>query len=29
MIGWRAGWLVFPEGSDETFANLCQYNTTG
>jgi aspartate/methionine/tyrosine aminotransferase len=29
MTGWRAGWLVFPEGLHETFANLCQYNTTG
>jgi aspartate/methionine/tyrosine aminotransferase len=29
MTGWRAGWLVFPEGLDALFASLCQYNTTG
>ncbi len=28
MTGWRAGWLIFPRGLDETFAKLGQYNTT-
>lgn len=28
MTGWRAGWIVVPEGMGETFASLCQYNTT-
>ncbi|MDQ1078648.1 pyridoxal phosphate-dependent aminotransferase [Pseudoroseomonas cervicalis] len=28
MTGWRAGWLVFPEGLAATFDNLSQYNTT-
>ena len=28
MTGWRAGWLVFPEGMAEVFDNLGQYNTT-
>ncbi|WP_110685357.1 pyridoxal phosphate-dependent aminotransferase [Salinicola aestuarinus] len=29
MTGWRAGWVVFPDGMDQLFARLCQYNTTG
>ena len=29
MTGWRAGWLVFPEGLDPLFSDLSQYNTTG
>lgn len=29
MTGWRAGWVVFPQGLDQLFARLCQYNTTG
>lgn len=28
MTGWRAGWVVVPEGLGGTFASLCQYNTT-
>ncbi|MDB5370414.1 MAG: aminotransferase class [Roseomonas sp.] len=28
MTGWRAGWIVFPEGMDGVFASLGQYNTT-
>ncbi|UPG71179.1 pyridoxal phosphate-dependent aminotransferase [Roseomonas gilardii subsp. gilardii] len=28
MTGWRAGWVVYPEGLDATFAKLNQYNTT-
>ncbi|MFC3124689.1 pyridoxal phosphate-dependent aminotransferase [Pseudoroseomonas globiformis] len=28
MTGWRAGWLVFPEGMGTVFDNLGQYNTT-
>jgi aspartate/methionine/tyrosine aminotransferase len=28
MTGWRAGWMIYPEGLAETFANLGQYNTT-
>ena len=28
MTGWRAGWLVFPEGMAPVFDNLSQYNTT-
>ena len=28
MTGWRAGWLVYPRGLEQTFGNLCQYNTT-
>ena len=28
MTGWRAGWLVFPEGLAPVFDNLSQYNTT-
>ena len=28
MTGWRAGWLVFPEGLAPVFDNLGQYNTT-
>lgn len=28
MTGWRAGWLVFPEGLAQIFDNLGQYNTT-
>jgi aspartate/methionine/tyrosine aminotransferase len=28
MTGWRAGWVIVPEGLGETFASLCQYNTT-
>lgn len=29
MTGWRAGWVTFPQGMDQLFARLCQYNTTG
>lgn len=29
MTGWRAGWITFPQGMDQLFARLCQYNTTG
>ncbi|UFN49585.1 pyridoxal phosphate-dependent aminotransferase [Roseomonas sp. OT10] len=28
MTGWRAGWIVFPEGMDATFAKIGQYSTT-
>ncbi len=28
MTGWRAGWLVYPNGLAATFAKLGQYNTT-
>jgi aspartate/methionine/tyrosine aminotransferase len=28
MTGWRAGWIVYPEGLDGTFTKLGQYNTT-
>jgi aspartate/methionine/tyrosine aminotransferase len=28
MTGWRAGWIVYPEGLAATFAKLNQYNTT-
>ncbi|MFH5926573.1 pyridoxal phosphate-dependent aminotransferase [Roseomonas xinghualingensis] len=28
MTGWRAGWLVYPQGLAETFGKLGQYNTT-
>ncbi|MFC7609891.1 aminotransferase class I/II-fold pyridoxal phosphate-dependent enzyme [Teichococcus aestuarii] len=28
MTGWRAGWLIFPEGMAAVFDNLGQYNTT-
>ncbi|MBI0534659.1 aminotransferase class I/II-fold pyridoxal phosphate-dependent enzyme [Roseomonas sp. KE2513] len=28
MTGWRAGWVVYPEGLAATFAKLGQYNTT-
>ncbi|MCQ4160120.1 pyridoxal phosphate-dependent aminotransferase [Roseomonas sp. GC11] len=28
MTGWRAGWLIFPEGMAPVFDNLSQYNTT-
>jgi aspartate/methionine/tyrosine aminotransferase len=28
MTGWRAGWLIFPDGMDKVFDNLSQYNTT-
>jgi len=28
MTGWRAGWLIFPEGLAAAFDNLGQYNTT-
>lgn len=28
MTGWRAGWLIFPEGMASVFDNLGQYNTT-
>lgn len=28
MTGWRAGWLIFPEGLAPVFDNLGQYNTT-
>ncbi|MDT8329667.1 pyridoxal phosphate-dependent aminotransferase [Roseomonas gilardii] len=28
MTGWRAGWVVYPQGLDATFAKLNQYNTT-
>ncbi len=28
MTGWRAGWLIFPQGLAPTFAKLGQYNTT-
>ncbi|WP_245476041.1 pyridoxal phosphate-dependent aminotransferase [Mesorhizobium sp. M7A.F.Ca.US.006.01.1.1] len=28
MTGWRAGWLVYPTGLDNTFAKLGNYNTT-
>ena len=28
MTGWRAGWMVFPEGLAEVFGKLGQYNTT-
>ena len=28
MTGWRAGWLIFPEGLAQVFDNLGQYNTT-
>lgn len=29
MTGWRAGWVIFPEGMSRIFENLSQYNTTG
>lgn len=28
MTGWRAGWMVFPEGMADVFNKLNQYNTT-
>jgi aspartate/methionine/tyrosine aminotransferase len=28
MTGWRAGWILYPEGLAATFAKLGQYNTT-
>lgn len=28
MTGWRAGWMIFPEGMGAVFDNLSQYNTT-
>ena len=28
MTGWRAGWIVYPEGLAATFGKLGQYNTT-
>ena len=28
MTGWRAGWLVYPQGLGPVFAKLGQYNTT-
>ncbi|WP_043836154.1 pyridoxal phosphate-dependent aminotransferase [Muricoccus aerilatus] len=28
MTGWRAGWVVYPEGLAATFGKLGQYNTT-
>ena len=28
MTGWRAGWIVYPEGLAATFSKLGQYNTT-
>ncbi|MBE9605599.1 pyridoxal phosphate-dependent aminotransferase [Acetobacteraceae bacterium H6797] len=28
MTGWRAGWMIFPEGLAPVFDNLSQYNTT-
>ncbi|SHJ59233.1 Aspartate/methionine/tyrosine aminotransferase [Roseomonas rosea] len=28
MTGWRAGWLVYPQGLAGTFGKLGQYNTT-
>ncbi len=28
MTGWRAGWLIFPQGMEQVFDNLGQYNTT-
>lgn len=28
MTGWRAGWIVYPQGLAATFAKLGQYNTT-
>lgn len=29
MTGWRAGWIIFPDGMGQVFENLSQYNTTG
>lgn len=29
MTGWRAGWVIFPDGMSRVFENLSQYNTTG
>ena len=29
MTGWRSGWIVFPDGMQEIFENLGQFNTTG
>ncbi|MFC0409316.1 pyridoxal phosphate-dependent aminotransferase [Roseomonas elaeocarpi] len=28
MTGWRAGWVIYPEGLGPVFAKLNQYNTT-
>ncbi|WP_376089466.1 pyridoxal phosphate-dependent aminotransferase [Roseomonas sp. CCTCC AB2023176] len=28
MTGWRAGWLIYPQGLAEVFGRLGQYNTT-
>lgn len=28
MTGWRAGWMVYPDGLASTFGKLGQYNTT-
>ena len=28
MTGWRAGWVIYPEGLSQVFDNLSQYNTT-
>ncbi|MBP0447296.1 pyridoxal phosphate-dependent aminotransferase [Roseomonas sp. SSH11] len=28
MTGWRAGWIIYPEGLSGTFGKLGQYNTT-
>ncbi|WP_424135423.1 pyridoxal phosphate-dependent aminotransferase [Roseomonas chloroacetimidivorans] len=28
MTGWRAGWMIYPEGLTGTFSKLGQYNTT-
>jgi aspartate/methionine/tyrosine aminotransferase len=28
MTGWRAGWMIYPEGLTSTFSKLGQYNTT-
>ncbi|MCR0983067.1 pyridoxal phosphate-dependent aminotransferase [Roseomonas populi] len=28
MTGWRAGWIIFPEGLTGAFSKLAQYNTT-
>lgn len=28
MTGWRAGWIIYPEGLAATFGKLGQYNTT-
>ena len=28
MTGWRSGWVIFPQGMNQVFDNLSQYNTT-